>query len=345
MQVAVEKKERNQSIELCRLTAAIAVVFIHVALPDPIGGWINCLCRFAVPFFFMVSGYFSFGRDSVWVKGQLVKVLKLNLYAPMLYYAWKYIEFYRGSGLWAFLGDEVFHQGIFMQWLIQHIGPGAGHLWFLSALVPCYLGLWIYVRFREGEWNTPLYLVGFFLMGVYFILATILPSNGLQIPYEAYRNGWFLGIPLFLLGMFLHEYGKQITEKFCLSAGRLVLLVAIGILLSLLQYRTYGTSEVFLGTIPELIGLLLLLAAHPVLPGNFLKRVTPRLGRISTVIYIIHILVKDMYDTYLFPRAAESLGVLEPWMKPFLVAIISFAGAILWDWLLRSIKIRRPVKA
>lgn len=349
MQVAVEKKERNQSIELCRLTAAIAVVFIHVALPDPIGGWINCLCRFAVPFFFMVSGYFSFGRDSVWVKGQLVKVLKLNLYAPMLYYAWKYIEFYRGSGLWAFLGDEVFHQGIFMQWLIQHIGPGAGHLWFLSALVPCYLGLWIYVRFREGETqnNKPLYLTGFFLMWVYFALGTILPVNEVIIPYEAYRNGWFLGIPLFLLGMFLHEYEKTIVEKFQLNTKRLILLIAAGVLLSLLQWRCYGVTELYLGNLPEMIGLMLLLTANPILPRSlgFLRGAASRFGRISTVIYIIHILVKDMYDAYLLPRAAESLGVLEPWMKPFLVAIISFAGAILWDWLLRSIKIRRPVKA
>lgn len=349
MAIAIETKERNQSVELCRMIAAIAIVFLHIPLPDPVGSWIDCLSRFAVPFFFMVSGYYSFGRDSSWVKRRLINVLKLNIYASLPYYIWDYAMSWRDAGILSFVRRGILKKGIFIEWFLRHVSLVSGHLWYLAALVPCYLGLWLYVRFREGETqnNKPLYLTGFFLMWVYFALGTILPVNEVIIPYEAYRNGWFLGIPLFLLGMFLHEYEKTIVEKFQLNTKRLILLIAAGVLLSLLQWRCYGVTELYLGNLPEMIGLMLLLTANPILPRSlgFLRGAASRFGRISTVIYIIHILVKDMYDAYLLPRAAESLGVLEPWMKPFLVAIISFAGAILWDWLLRSIKIRRPVKA
>lgn len=338
MAIGIETRERNQSIELCRLVAAIAVVFLHVPLPDPIGGWIGCMARFAVPFFFLVSGYFSFARDSAWAKRRLWQVLKLNVYATLPFLLWKYLGFYRGSSLLDFLRWEVFPKNAFMDWLLRHINPAAGHLWFLAALVPCYGSLWLYGKLREGEErnNHPLYLTGFFLMVIYFLFSTILPINGTAVPYMTYRNGWFLGLPLFLLGMFLHEHEETIKEKFHLTTRNLGLLILAGILLSLLQYRAYGTTEVFLGTIPEVIGLLLLLTSHPTLPGKLLKKAAAHLGRISTVLYIIHILILEVYETCILPIA--SLPAREPWLAPFLIAGISLVIAILWDWLLFRIK-------
>ena len=335
MTVVTEKKEKNQSVELCRLAAAIAVVFLHTPVPEPLGGWINCLARFAVPFFFMVSGYYSLNRDSDWVKQRLIRVLKLNLYASVLYCLWKYRKI-QGSVL-AFLHEQVFRKGILMDWLLRHINPMAGHLWFLAALVPCYFGLWLYVRFRKGKDNRPLYLMGFFLMWVYFALAFLLPVSGVTIPYETCRNGWFLGLPLFLMGMFLHEHEKTIVEKFHLTTRKLVLLTLAGLLLSLMQWRSYGTSEIFLGTIPEMIGLMLLLTAHPVLPGKHLKRITPRLGRISTVIYVIHMLLLEAYERNLLPWTEGFLGPWEVWLRPVFIAAASLAVAVAWDWLLSRI--------
>lgn len=51
-------KQRNQSIDFLKGIAAIFVVFIHVKLGGTFGDYIAAIGAFAVPFFFMVSGYF-----------------------------------------------------------------------------------------------------------------------------------------------------------------------------------------------------------------------------------------------------------------------------------------------
>lgn len=334
----MEKKERNQSMELCRLVAAVMVVFIHVNLHKPFDEITDCLARFAVPFFFMLSGYFSYARDSRWIRKRLTAILKLNIYAAIPYYLWQYYLVGWHVGLGRFLRYIVFPRGAFIQWLLESTHPAAGHLWFLAAMVPCYLGLWLYTRFREGKNYSQLYLVGLFLLSIQFVLSILLPANGIEIPFQTYRNGWLMGIPLFLMGMFLREYGEALTERFHLTTGKLVLLLAAGILLSILQWRSYGLTELYFGTIPELIGLMLLLAAHPVLPLGFLGRLTPRLGMVSTVIYVVHQLVLAVYEKYMQAWVLELLYPWGPWAKPLLVAAISIAVGFLWEGFFRCVK-------
>ncbi len=50
---------KNQSINLAKGIACIFVVFIHCQFPDKLGEYIVALGRFAVPFFALVTGYFS----------------------------------------------------------------------------------------------------------------------------------------------------------------------------------------------------------------------------------------------------------------------------------------------
>lgn len=340
MPVAAVKQERNQSVELCRLAAAVMVTFIHMAPSNPFGECIICLARIAVPFFFAISGYFSFGRDSAWAKHRLWSILKLNVYTSIPYCIWNYLKGWRGAGVLLFLREAVFRPGWFMEWFLLHVNPVAEHLWYLAAMVPCYLGLWLYEKFRERERNTCLYLTGFFMLILHFLLSALLPAYGLDIPYEICRNGWLMGIPLFLLGMFLHEYEQRIVGKFGLTTRKLLLLMAAGILLSLLQWGSFGMAEIFLGTIPELIALLLLLTAHPVLPG-FLGWIAPRLGTFSTVIYVIHILFLEIYDFYIQAAAEARFPRGEPWLHPLLIVAMSLAAGILWEWLLRFWKGRK----
>lgn len=328
------KQERNQSVELCRLAAAALVVFIHAPLPDPLGGWVSCLARIAVPFFFAISGYFILGRDSTWISRRLVNLLKLNMYTSIPYFLWKYWAGWRGVGLLPFLREDVFPRGWFMGWFLRHENPAAGHLWYLAAMVPCYLGLWLYEKFREGESRKPLYLTGFFLLILHFLLSALLPAGGIPIPYPIYRNGWLMGAPLFLLGMFLREYGQRIIGKFRLTTRKLLLLMAAGIGLSVLQWRSDGLVEMFLGTIPELVALVLLLGAHPVLP-SFLGRLAPRLGRVSTVVYVMHLLILELYESYIQGAAEVRFPRWESWLQPFLVLAASLAVGFFWEWVCR----------
>ena len=54
---------KNKSIYTLKAIACICVILIHCGLKKNIGITINSISRFAVPFFFIVSGYFSYSYE------------------------------------------------------------------------------------------------------------------------------------------------------------------------------------------------------------------------------------------------------------------------------------------
>lgn len=57
------KKPYNYCMDFLKGLACIFVVFIHVKFPGDFGQAVQAIARFAVPFFFMVSGYYYFRPD------------------------------------------------------------------------------------------------------------------------------------------------------------------------------------------------------------------------------------------------------------------------------------------
>ena len=75
---------RNRTLDMVKAICAYAVVLLHVHFPGNAGIIANVLARFAVPVFFMVSGYFCFrGDDTEFIRtGKKIRhVLKLMLVA------------------------------------------------------------------------------------------------------------------------------------------------------------------------------------------------------------------------------------------------------------------------
>ena len=71
---------RNRTLDMVKAICAYAVVLLHVHFPGNAGIIANVLARFAVPVFFMVSGYFCFrGDDTEFIRiGKKIRhVLKL----------------------------------------------------------------------------------------------------------------------------------------------------------------------------------------------------------------------------------------------------------------------------
>ena len=79
-------KENNYNyvLDLVRMIAALSIVILHMSAADfHVLHCIKALTRFAVPFFFMISGYYSYGlNEGIW-RGQILlrilKVLKLAI--------------------------------------------------------------------------------------------------------------------------------------------------------------------------------------------------------------------------------------------------------------------------
>lgn len=333
------KTERNQSMEVCKLIAAVFVVIIHVPFPGKLGGFTTCLARFAVPMFFAISGYFSFQADCEKLAGRIKRMFYLNVAATLLYAVWGCCKavYYEGSA-WMYLRANLNTASV-MKWLLLQVNPFGGHLWYLTAALIGYLVLWVYVRFSDGEkiHYQPLYIVSTALLGVCLACGELAAVVDVEVPYILYRNAWFFGLPMFSMGIFLREYQERIIAKFGLSARRLMGLFLVGMLVSVMQWRGVGVGELPVGMVLAVPALLLLMATHPHItgPSERLAKVVSTFGSMSTTIYVIHLLLSEVY-TMLSSRYGSTLTAAEQDTRAAVAVICaSVAVSVLWEGIRR----------
>ena len=337
---------RNQSMDLAKLIASFFVVFLHVPFPGQIGQIIGCLARFAVPLFFILAGYFSFQASSRTLLRRLRHIFLLEVAGSVLQILWCLLSplGWGGSITDGFYCLNLsFHQ--LLGWLLLNVNPFSGPLWFLNALLWCYGGLWLFtvIQKRQPISYRPLYILEAALLACHFLLSRFAPMLGLSVPYQLPRSALLLGLPLFFLGLLLGQSHTSLTGK-C-SSGQLTLLMLLFGLLCLLEQHFFGGAELYLGTLPMVIALILLTIQHPSLPAPASPHpLLSRLGPWSTGIYLIHLIVLDGYTVFLISKSTQILGSWEPFLRPLLILGGSLALSILWDCLLLAGKKFLPAR-
>lgn len=332
--------KRNQTMELCKFIASFFVVFIHSPFPGKLGGLVDCLARFAVPMFFMISGYFNYQATSRQVLRRLKHILALFLIGALFrqFCICLSIELNGGSTI-AHLLTVIPESDEIMRLLILQIPPYTGHLWYLCAMMVCYLIFWLFVRFQEEcrANYTVFYVLGGALFSIFFALDVIAPASGAAELGIHMRNGWFFGLPLFASGVFIHQYQPQILRIFTASAWKLAVVMVLGMLLSVLQWDSLGIGTMPFGTIFEVAALMLLMISHPQIP--FLGEKAARtLGALSMWIYLLHLPLYLVYGDFLrepflamFPKAGA-------YLEPLVIVAMSLAAASIFECLSKIIK-------
>lgn len=338
------KPARNQSMECCKMVASILVVFLHVPFPGEIDGFVKSFSGFAVPMFFAISGYFNYGADQKALSRRLKHLLKLYITAICVTFLWGCIrtELHGGSTI-AFLRQFLPKPEEIAAWFLFQLDPRLGQLWYLLSACLCYVFLRVYVGFfSEGEVDyRPLYAIAFSLFSVFFALGILAPVCGVDVPYLLYRNGWFMGLPMFTLGIFIHNHQERIFESFHFTGRKLVLLILAAILLSILQWRTMETGQLTLGALIEVVLLMLLLVSHPTITaGAWGTSLIAKFGAWSTYVYLFHVTLLQVYSTYCQAPVSAALGSAEEFLRPMLVAAMSLLFAIVFErgeWLWKRI--------
>jgi len=328
------KIKRNQSLECCRMIAAFFVVIIHTQFPGPMHEFVNCVGRFAMPLFFGISGYFSLGAGSRKLGRRFASVLRLNVIASAACLLLSCsLAVCRGEGLLSYVRSVFPSMRGLSNWLFLNINPFGGHLWYLAAIAVCYGMLWGYVRFFEADQvdYRPLYAVSAALFFIRFAVGDVLRSIGLGIPFYLCRDGLFLGLPMFSLGLFLRQHRDRIISGFSLTPGRLAALFAAGTILSLFQMQGIGTGELPFGAVIQGASMILLCTMRPAVctEGSVGAKAIASFGFLSTAIYVIHMNAIDAYQLFLEPALGAGLGGLEPWLRPLLVFALTLAAGVL----------------
>lgn len=288
--------KRNNMVDILRLAAAFLIVCLHNFSGS--GVWaseeIVALSRFAVPLFFLFSGYFSAGFDRRRKFRQFVRILLLAALANLGYLAIE-LSRQRVAFLIKLRLKELFTPQAWKDLLLFNQSPVSEHLWFLGALAYCLLidlllsGCFQRLRHRRAiQWSIAVFLL-FGGLTVYHILT---PRLGGGYPLYAYRNFLFIGRPFFMMGKLFRDSGF-LKKALPTLLYPVLLLVFAG--MTLAEYALLGVWELYLGSIMTTCLLMHLAVCHPLENAGKFGAALAWMGKNTTLtIYIVHIYILDL---------------------------------------------------
>ena len=327
---------RIQSVDCFRVFAIVAVIAIHTVpfgYGKPVGHEldsvliINQVARFAVPFFFIVSGYFwslkiSSHPDILgFSKKSAGRVSILFILWSLIYLAIACARSYANGGFSSLSND-------FSDALDTALGSpvtsilqgGKPHLWFLTALAISIL-VSGFLLAKASLYLLILVAITLYVIGVLGGAYKESPF-GIKLDFD-FRNGPFLSLICFVSGHLLRQIGPKRT--WMLSGAAIVVVALAGQFMELtLLHSTWGTtmwqdyvgSTLFLG-----IGAAMMsLSDHRVLRlGNF-----SNIGPYTMGIYALHYFFVDVFRNRHFFTTI-------PWLDDIfylsIVAACSYCGA------------------
>lgn len=330
---------RNAGFDVVKGVACIAVVLIHYTFPGVLGAWIKAFCRFAVPFFFCVSGYFLFDFrsekvDMESVVAKIKKLLFLFAWATLLYVFVYYCALYRNHG-WLPFGtflERYINASSLLYLFLCNTGLFNLGLWFISALIYCYGTVLLFFSTRKRlhlSWLVILPLLGLMIVTQEFAEVAGFKWNHIPIPgvkpipyFQLSCCFLCRALPFFLAGTFLRAYSDAIKKWKCPN-WILLLFATLGGVISACEYSLLGgrIAQFYMGSYLTALSLCLW-AIRGGCANNFSKLAW--MGReLSMLVYVMHIAVGIGVS-----RLAEACGGFRltwyGWINPVLVV----AGSI-----------------
>lgn len=320
--------------------ACISVIFIHCMLPSWPGILMCGLARFAVPLFFIVSGYYLRKNSSQEneikrrAKQKAKRLGRILAWAALLYLVWSLTRAILEGGtaqMQTKLLEAFAPRQLFATIFLGDFTPIGGHLWFLAALLVCY-GIIAHTGTTLLKKNTGRLAAALLFVHVAgrFICALLSVDRLFGIPvYIWFRNWLFMGLPFFLLGDWFRQNQETLVQKF--STKTLLAAFSLGVVLTvaetvLVAARTGDDRELYLGIFLMIFALFLLAWKKP---RQDHEGILARIGRNYLLeIYLLHLWVMEALDLLLSKTGLHIPGI--GWTKPFLVLVVSAALGVVW---------------
>ncbi|MEZ8691659.1 acyltransferase [Vibrio splendidus] len=265
------------SIELGRVIAILAIIGLHGQMALTywqinevpwIGYVLNQAARFAVPLFFLISGYLIQPKlaASPWTTF-------INYSKPLLkvWLAWSIICLVMPFNLakveeFGYLGEREGYWGFLMSTpLNSFLEGGLVHLWFIPALVCAVLIIALLIELKLKKLLLPIAIA---LYGYGVLAGSYATLTGLEAPFFT-RNGPFFGTLMVTLGFLIRQ------NQWKVSSTKALVLLALGMLIHFAEAAWLTTFDVgfnmndFLsGTALWGMGVFMWLLANPNM-GNY----------------------------------------------------------------------------
>lgn len=315
---------RNKVLDAAKAIAAYSVVLLHVPFPGKTGEVVNALARFAVPFFFMVSGYFCFkAREEDILKkmpGKATHILVLTGVSYLFYLLWGCVQnATEGKNVVDWLGKIITPSNIENFLRYNSSSAVKSHLWFLPALLYCYLIFWVIVKCRACK--AAYLLIPVLLTGhIWMDEGRFLFGNACRV--MEFRNYLFTGIPFFLMGHLIHREQEILKKK--ISGFLCFFFVIWGAVMTTAEFFLIGKMEMYIGSVFLSVGIFLFsVLCQELSVPDFLEEAGEKY---ALFIYVLHPAVKEILQGAAAVSGIEMLPVYL-WTKPVIVCILTTAAA------------------
>ena len=291
-------RTRNYTIDLFKFISSILIIGIHTNLIVDINDTLNfafvdIICRLAVPFFAVCSGYFlskSLAKNEFRAK----PIIKQEWKMIKLYALWTLLYLLYSIPTWIKTGWMSF--GAFKDFALATFKFGSHyHLWYLISLIYALPLFYLCVKYIKNR------KVLFIMMIVLYIVKALsygysqwLPTF-LQIAFKignkfsALFDAVFLLLPLLLLGFFISQ--KKIPLKLSLI-GFIVLFSLLTVeAFTLKAFGQESVSFIFM-TLPTAYFLFSLISQ---INWKLNGRVCTVLGASSLIIYCFHPMIVELF--------------------------------------------------
>lgn len=334
--------KRNFFLNYLKGIACFGVVFCHVRLPHYVAdGIIQAMFRFAIPLFFVISGYFCDTTDREALDNKMPAkckhILLISIIGSMYYFVCQMIIALFGDshGNMTDVWDRLYYMfssKALFEWIVFNQDPFVNVMWFTFALLYCYLLVWLINR--ANLWDKVFWVIPV-LIGIHMVMGNFAPLFGITISKLYYRNFLLFGLPFVLLGIWIRRNKEMLLRCFPVKLCALGMLA--GPILSVCEWFIFGRCELFFGSILFIMGAFIY-ALHR--PEKKKKSVITKIGdQHSLFVYIVHssvIIVFDRFADMLLQNGRKLIVYV--YLKPVLIFLVSVIGSYIFTFILKSLK-------
>ena len=327
-------KTRWNSIDAIKGISCIAVVFIHVLFPEPLKMTVKSISRFAVPVFFMTSGFFFMQEGTCRIPRTVKKIehiARILAGSAGFYLLFCIIYNKLQDPLWN-MRDFFYKRctaGRMVRFFVTNDPFVYSHLWFLLALL--YIYVFCIFCFGDGKRLSLSLPLGATCLFGYISLQEFGNVIGLKssfiIPESEQRIYLFnlfvfRGLSFFLIGMTLRQYIDLIQSK---KIPRLLyfFIFVFGCFLAPFEYKWTQDTQYFVGNILASLALMFFALQYPCCEIKGLIHI----GRdLSMYVYILHIAVYYSVNLIISKFGISKVPMIL-WTRPGAVLILSLCVA------------------
>lgn len=323
--------QKNNTLELLKLFASYMVVFIHVLFYGKIGVAIDAIARFAVPFFFLVSGYCSYQITTEKIKKRIKSILSLLIFSAICCTIFEIIKLFKyNMDELIELFNKYTELSTYVDLLVFNVPVSSGHLWYLLAILYVYVIFYFTTKFNLKD--KVIFTISLSLLLLHVLLGEGLSVFGIVLPFHLLRNFALMGIPFFALGLFAKKYECKFQN---IPNYMIIIFVVTGAFESVVSRFFFGENELYIGSLLILVAVVcIFIKGADVKYPSFLTA----LEGCSTYIYIFHIMIATIVLLFCSVLGIDiySSLILEN-LYPVVVCIASTVFAYLFIKILKTV--------